>query len=348
MAIKKAISAAPAVSSKSSSRTSPTPKFPHKSNRRARTKPETATAVPSPEGRLCLSEDMRTRPHYVIRSGKSYLSKVEAGTLAARLSDAVAYTSYGDCCVAADLFNKVGNVKPVVIERLVVELNGYATGSQPEESVDTPMLAIRDLTKWGGTRHNSALAECAEVEERRGEIIRGHMDALLRSQTYSNFVNNYHANLTAPGDLEPDWHLADFATNVFYAGVLGGRKEDGRRDDRGELIFDAPRFDLCHDSELTECSKCIHGTDTIQMLCDQMTMLASSPMFKLLVDDYHADLAKPEALEPDWYLAQFAARLFYAGVIAARKENHQRAVTGHLIMDDPCAYEPKGAVINPV
>lgn len=153
--------------------------------------------------------------------------------------------------------------------------------------------------------------------------------------------------MKSPKSLEPDWYLSLFATRLFYAGVLGECKEDGRRDDRGELVLDAPRLGLRHESALAECAECEEGTTTSEIVCDHMTMLTSSPMFKLLIDGYYADLAKPEALESDWYLAQFAARLFYAGVIAGRRKNRQRAVTGHLIMDDPCSYEPKGAVINP-
>ncbi|MBB5057461.1 hypothetical protein HDF16_002167 [Granulicella aggregans] len=291
-----------------------------------------------------MSEDELNAPRYVIRSGKRYIAGVHK--LTDNLSDAITDTQNA-CRIFVHHFSPEASEEPFMVERLVVERNGFATGSEPEEPYAAPLLSRRDLTRWGGTRHNSALAECAEVEERRSEIISVHMDALSRSQMSKPFVDDYHASLAAPKGLEPDWHLSLFATRIFYAGVLSGRKEGGRRDDRGELVLDAPGLGLRHDSALAECAEREEGTSAIDAFSDHMTMLTSSPMFKLLVDSYHADLAKSEPLESDWYLAQFAARLFYAGVIAGRRENGQRAVTGHLIMDDPCSYEPKGAVINP-
>jgi len=94
-----------------------------------------------------------------------------------------------------------------------------------------------------------------------------------------------------------------------------------------------------HTVALVECAQVeARSGDTIP---GHMTYLSMSPMFKPLVEAYKADLLNPGDIEPDWYLTLFAARLFYAGVIAGRTENGQRTDLGDLSLDTPWISERK-------
>jgi hypothetical protein len=55
-------------------------------------------------------------------------------------------------------------------------------------------------------------------------------------------------------------------------------------------------------------------------ICAILSEMSFAPMFRLLVQDLKASLAKPKGEARDWYTTLFAARVYQAGLIAGRRE----------------------------
>ena len=94
--------------------------------------------------------------------------------------------------------------------------------------------------KWRGSGHNTALAESAEVDSEQIDTMVMNMTALSLAPMYRLLVDSYKDKIANEDGEDPDWYLTEFASCIFYAGVIAGRRERGQRDEFGELLMDAP------------------------------------------------------------------------------------------------------------
>ena len=215
-----------------------------------------APPVPYDREAVRLSADDRRRTWYVLRCGEQWMSPNRAEgpvlskptfALTDNIADAWRDWQLTKVRGTGELQSKfyLEHFKaPLHVEQVKVTVNGLIVGSEPvqEDEGDSwgePAWLDRGL-------YNVALAEAAAFEaDGHGEQIRILRAMLSHTHMWPLLRARYAAELDAErfeGDdsYYKDSALQNVAARLFYAGVVAGRREQGRKNVHGDLILDAP------------------------------------------------------------------------------------------------------------